>query len=70
LLRLACARGVVGVAKELADAGTEVNAKDSNGMTALQWVAKRKHRDMVALLLVMTNKLKNANTQGFVTSSR
>jgi ankyrin repeat protein len=47
-----------------------VNAKDGNGMTALQWVAKRKHRDMVALLLVMTNKLKNANTQGFVTSSR
>jgi hypothetical protein len=57
------------VSKELADAGTEVNAKDGNGIT-LRWVAKRKHRDMVALLLAMTNKLKNANTRGFVTSSR
>jgi ankyrin repeat protein len=44
-----------------------VNAKDGNGMTALQWVAERKHRDMVALLLVMTNKLKNANTQDVIT---
>jgi ankyrin repeat protein len=30
-------------------------------MTALQWAAKHKHRDVVAMLLAEANKLKKAN---------
>jgi ankyrin repeat protein len=47
--------------RELIDAGADITFKDDDGRTALQWAAKLKHRDVVALLLARAKELKNAN---------
>jgi ankyrin repeat protein len=53
--------GFTAIVKELIDAGADITEKDLQGKTALQIAAKRKHRDVVALLLAKAAVLKNAN---------
>jgi ankyrin repeat protein len=61
LLSIASCMGNADIVRALLDAGADINAKDEDGKTALQWAAKHKHRDVVALLLAKANELKNAN---------
>jgi ankyrin repeat protein len=61
LLCAASVRGCTDIVRELLDAGADITVKDDDDMTALQWAAKGKHRDIVALLLAKAKELKNAN---------
>jgi ankyrin repeat protein len=58
LLSVASYRGFIEIVRELLGAGADVTAKDEHGKTALQWAAKGKHRDVVALLLAKAKELK------------
>jgi ankyrin repeat protein len=62
---LLCTAGMLGytyIVEELLDAGADITFKDRyEGMTALQHAARRKHRDIVALLLAKVKELKNVN---------
>jgi ankyrin repeat protein len=60
-LMLASMEGHPDIVRELIDAGADIAAKDSTGKTALQWAAKHKHRDIVALLLAKAKELKKMN---------
>jgi ankyrin repeat protein len=70
LLCVASGRGYTDVVRELLDAGADITFKDPTGKTALQHAAKKKHRDVVALLLAKAKEIKNANQSGFVKSSQ
>jgi ankyrin repeat protein len=61
ILCIASMHGHTEVVRELIDAGADITFKDDDGRTALQWAAKLKHRDVVALLLARAKELKNAN---------
>jgi hypothetical protein len=58
-LVLASINGYTDVARELLGAGADFTEKDLGGKTALQWAAKHKHRDVVALLLATAKELKS-----------
>jgi ankyrin repeat protein len=58
LLSVASYRGFIEIVRELLGAGADVTAKDEHGKTALQWAAKGKHRDVVALLLAKATEQK------------
>jgi ankyrin repeat protein len=65
ILYLASGDGHIDIVIELIDAGADITAKHPNsmgmGMTALQHATKKKHRDVVALLLAKAKELKNVN---------
>jgi ankyrin repeat protein len=61
ILCFASAEGAIDIVRELLDAGADITVKDDGGMTALQWAAKGRHRDVVTLLLAKTKKLKKTN---------
>jgi ankyrin repeat protein len=61
LLTVASNSGRTDIVGELIDAGADISFKDKYGMTALQYAAKQKHRDVVALLLAKAKEIKNAN---------
>jgi ankyrin repeat protein len=52
--------GLADIAKDLIDAGVDITVTE-NGKTALQWAARRKHRDIVSMLLARVNELKKLN---------
>jgi serine/threonine-protein phosphatase 6 regulatory ankyrin repeat subunit B len=62
-LMRASGAGHVDVVKDLLDAGFDIHAKSSEGQTALQIAAQRKHRDVVAVLLARINELKKASSE-------
>jgi ankyrin repeat protein len=61
MLIWACVGGLTDIVRELIDAGADITFKGEDGMTAMQWAAKGKHRDIVALLLAKAKERKNTN---------
>jgi ankyrin repeat protein len=62
VLIVACRQGYTAVVKELIDAGADITAT-FNGVTAMKYAAKKKHRDIVALLLAKASELKKAENK-------